>query len=517
MKRVGFFLTLLWGARCAEDPDDLDDLDLEDIDHVVALTEGTYSNFIKKHERVLVEFYAPWCGHCKALEPEYKKAAATLAAKKSKTKLAKVDATVEQSLASEHDVKGYPTLKYYVNGEATDYKGPREADGIVSWLEKKEKNPVELCTEENLETQLEKNDVPYQIVARVVKKSGKAVAVKKAMETIANAELLGDYFACSIYIPKEKETDASLTFIRRHALKGESPRQEVYAPRKWSGTAVHKWVLWASVASITKKGKVNTPFMGEQFLPNSKGNVLTLYPSRTEGKVDREVFADVLLKLKKSAENEVVAYDERLTTEYDDTRERFVLLTDTEGKVYAEPDETKFDTLLQRKLAGEVKPWYKTSKKTTEYKGDVRQIYGRNFEEVALDPKVDVFVKFYAPSCGHCKAMASDWDELAKRVKAMGLSDKIVVAEFDATENQCEEEITGFPKLMLYPAKKNSIRAKVEYSGPERKVDPMLDFLIENARNADGVELPSDLKIDKSGFNMVEREIKKKKSKKQEL
>jgi len=62
----------------------------------------------------LVEFYAPWCGHCKKLEPEWNDAASKL---KGTVKLGKVDATVETSLASRFGVKGYPTIKVFDYGE----------------------------------------------------------------------------------------------------------------------------------------------------------------------------------------------------------------------------------------------------------------------------------------------------------------------------------------------------------------------------------------------------------------
>lgn len=93
---------------------------------------------IAKAHSALVEFYAPWCGHCKALEPEYRRAAAQLKSIVPNTLIAKVDATVEVELAQRHGIKGFPTILWFENGRpAGEYDGGRSAEEIVVWVKRK--------------------------------------------------------------------------------------------------------------------------------------------------------------------------------------------------------------------------------------------------------------------------------------------------------------------------------------------------------------------------------------------
>ncbi|XP_015771898.1 PREDICTED: LOW QUALITY PROTEIN: protein disulfide-isomerase A5-like [Acropora digitifera] len=84
---------------------------------VVHLSDSTFDDFVISNPSVLVMFYAPWCGHCKAMKPAYTEAAQTMKEQQIPGVLAAVDATKEQEIGKRYKIEGFPTVKYFKDGE----------------------------------------------------------------------------------------------------------------------------------------------------------------------------------------------------------------------------------------------------------------------------------------------------------------------------------------------------------------------------------------------------------------
>lgn len=122
-------------------------------DHVTVLTQSNFQNFIERHPKVFVKFYAPWCGHCKAMAPAYSELAQEMKEADNGIPIAKVDATVEKELAEKYSIQGFPSLKMFMNGEAVDYNGERTKEAIAEWIKSKGESKLQnLTTIEQLET-----------------------------------------------------------------------------------------------------------------------------------------------------------------------------------------------------------------------------------------------------------------------------------------------------------------------------------------------------------------------------
>jgi len=104
-------------------------------DKPVQLDNESFQAAIEDPENPMwfLKFYAPWCGHCKKMAPMLESAAEKL---KGKMAIGKIDCTQHKDVCNKHKVKGFPTLKYSIDGEVMDYSGGREELDIINFAQK---------------------------------------------------------------------------------------------------------------------------------------------------------------------------------------------------------------------------------------------------------------------------------------------------------------------------------------------------------------------------------------------
>ncbi|XP_078607261.1 protein disulfide-isomerase TMX3-like [Branchiostoma floridae x Branchiostoma japonicum] len=100
--------------------------------HVIELN----NNFLEDRHKGswLVEFYAPWCGHCKKLEPVWHHVGRSLQG--SPIKVARVDATRYTAIANEFTIRGYPTIKFFKGDQIFTHNGGRSMEDIVQFAQR---------------------------------------------------------------------------------------------------------------------------------------------------------------------------------------------------------------------------------------------------------------------------------------------------------------------------------------------------------------------------------------------
>ncbi|XP_017292352.1 protein disulfide-isomerase [Kryptolebias marmoratus] len=445
---------------------------------VLVLKKSNFDEALQAHPNILVEFYAPWCGHCKALAPEYAKAAGMLKAQGSGIRLAKVDATEETELAQEYGVRGYPTIKFFKGGDKEspkEYSAGRQADDFVNWLKKRTGPAVATLSEvTEAESLIADNEVAIIGFFKDAESDG-AKTLEKAAEAVDDIPFAMTS-SDAVYSKFEVSKDGIILFKKfdegRNTFDGELTKEKLLA-----------FVKSNQLPLVIEFTEQTAPKI---FGGDIKSHILMFLPKTASD------FQDKMDQFKKAAEgfkgqilfifiDSDIDDNQRILEFFGLKKEecpaiRLITLEDEMTKYKPESDTitaesiTEFCNLF---TAGKLKPHLMSQEIPEDWeKNPVKVLVGKNFEEIAFNPSKNVFVEFYAPWCGHCKQLAPIWEQLGEKYKD---SPDIIVAKMDSTANEIESvKVHSFPTLKFFPAGEE--HKVIDYNG-ERTLEGFTKFL----------------------------------------
>ena len=469
MKIIIFiFLSLIFFSSCIEE----EEFPFEN--DIMVLTNSTFDKAINKFDYILVMFYAPWCGHCKKFKPELEKASAVL--KKENLFIAKVDATEYKDLAQKYNVKGYPTVKFFIKGLPIDYDGSRHEQEVIEWVRKKSIPPTKnLASIEDVEKFQKDNEVCIIYFGKN----------KEDLKIFTNIAIKNDDLPFGIVdnekISKKFNAKPNSVVIFK---KFDEKRNDL---EKINEKELNEFVLRYSQKRV---GTFDSKTI--QFVFGKNHPAIVYFGEKGEkwdnaAKILEIIAIEIGEKLRVVMSEVKDGIGKRLS-EYIGIKNKdlpTLALIDTRKymKKYllkGEIEEKNILNLIEGWEKGLLKPYLKTQEEPKENNEDVFVIVGKSFQKEVIENDKDVMLVFYAPWCGNSQKLLPKYEEAAKKLKLN--NPKIVLAKMDATENEIESvHISGFPVIKFYPGNKKD-KDPIDYKG-EKETDAILKFIQANAYN----------------------------------
>ena len=449
--------------------------------------EEAFDKWVADKDFAVVEFYAPWCGHCKKLAPEYEKAAGILNKLDPPLPLAKVDATEEENkaLGSRYGVRGFPTLKIFRKGaKEEEYNGPRDADGIVDYV-KKMAGPAASLFEKKADVDAFVKEADAALVGVFSGKDDADLAVFLSTANQFREDGSFAYVFDAKLLPeaKGKKDGAKLHLFKKFdneydAYDGAMEAEEI---AKFFGENATPLVVTFD-QEPTNRARLSKVFASD------KPKMLAFVDFASKEAEMRRVLAEHAPKHKSKVNILIADYkDNDRALEFfgvDKTSKKATVVIHSmmDNKKYVQDvdaDLSKVGAFLDGFAAGTLEPHIKSEEVPAKNDDPVYVLVAKEFETV-LNSGKDVMVEFYAPWCGHCKKLAPIYDEVGAE---FAKNDKVVVAKFDATANDVPDSafnVKGFPTLYFKNGKTGEV---TQYEGAREK-DDLIKFIKEKGAHA---------------------------------
>jgi protein disulfide isomerase family A protein 3 len=459
---------------------------------VLVFTDNDFESNVKQHSIILVEFYAPWCGHCKRLAPEYEEAATKLKSTDPLVPLAKVDCTAEKSICEKFGVSGYPTLKVFKNGAfAFEYEGGRNADGIIKYmLSKAGPSTKELTNNADFD-----KFIGSTLPVVVGFFSSEGSTLQKLFQTVADGLAEDFRFAHSYNAEVNKkagyEDDAIVIFSPKMLHNKFEENNRKYTGSASSSATLRTWIEenihgFAGVrTSFNQKYFNRKPLVIAYYLvdyeKNPKG---TNYWRNRIMKVGKQVKQKLGVDVTFAVSNFRDMHDiNEYGIETPEDSKIYIVGRDNNDRKYVMSDDftlENFEKWLTSFLQGKLEAYLKSEPIPSSNDEPVKVVVAKNFNDIVNDESKDVLIEFYAPWCGHCKSLEPKYNEAAEKLSK---EKDIVIAKMDATANDVPApyEVKGFPTI--YYASKNNKKFPQPYNGG-REVDDIVRFIAQSSTDA---------------------------------
>jgi len=132
-------------------------------------------------------------------------------------------------------------------------------------------------------------------------------------------------------------------------------------------------------------------------------------------------------------------------------------------------------------LDGKLQPTIRSEEIPADNSGPVKVVVAKSYDDIVMDPTKDVLVEFYAPWCGHCKALAPIYEEVGKHYQK---NSGVVIAKIDATANDVNPKlgIRGFPTVKFFPAGAENKNSPIDYDG-DRTFEAFTSFIQQHGQS----------------------------------